>query len=233
MIRLMPLLAVAILLLAACGQSSTPAPINNTASAASNASDDNSTSPIGIPTHSFDPPVPKHLPDIVRIRMETSAGTIVLALDHKHAPVTTTNFVRYVDDHRFDGTSFYRVARNSWAPDQGFIQGGIAHSIRLMLPPIKLEPTSRTGLRHVDGTISMAHATPDTAMGDFTIDVGAQPGLDAHGSKPEDQGYAAFGQVVEGMDVVRKILAVPTVPYKGKPSETVATPVKIIKVTRA
>ncbi len=226
-----PCVALLAFALAACGQSSS-APGNAAAnSAAANASAD--TSPIGIPTHSFDPPVPKHLPDIVRVRMETSDGTIVLALDHKHAPITTTNFVRYVDDHRFDGTSFYRTARNAWAPDQGFIQGGIAHNIRLMLPAIKLEPTSRTGLKHIDGTISMAHATPDTAMGDFTIDIGVQPGLDAHGSKPEDQGYAAFGQVVEGMDVVRKILAAPTVPYKGKPSETIAAPVKIIRVTRA
>jgi cyclophilin family peptidyl-prolyl cis-trans isomerase len=148
------------------------------------------------PGRSFDPPVPKNLPDIVRVRIETSAGNIVVALDHKHAPVTATNFVRYVDDHRFDGTTFYRASRNKWAPKQGFIQGGIAHNARLMLPPIRLEPTSETGLKHRDGTISMAHATPDTAMGDFTIDIGAQPGLDAKpGNTPEDKGYAAFGQV--------------------------------------
>ncbi|HEX4738161.1 MAG TPA: peptidylprolyl isomerase [Allosphingosinicella sp.] len=231
MIRLLPCVALLSLALAACGQDSSP-PTKSTGNSAANISDDNPL--VGVPTHSFDPPVPKHLPDIVRVRMETSAGTIVLALDHKHAPVTTTNFVRYVDDHRFDGTSFYRVARNTWAPDQGFIQGGIAHNIRLMLPPIKLEPTTQTGLKHVDGTISMAHATPDTAMGDFTIDVGVQPGLDAHpGNKDEDKGFAAFGQVVEGMDVVRRILAAPTVPYKGKPSENVAAPVKIIRVTPA
>ena len=103
-----------------------------------------------------------------------------------------------------------------------------------MLPPIRLEPTSETGLRHRDGTISMAHATPDTAMGDFTIDIGAQPGLDAKpGTKPEDMGYAAFGQVVEGMDVVRRILAAPTLPYGGKPSENIAAPVRIIRVIRA
>jgi hypothetical protein len=142
---------------AACGQAASPS-ANAAGNAAANATAD--TSPIGLPTHSFDPPVPKHLPDIVRIRIETSAGTILLALDHKHAPVTTTNFVRYADDHRFDGTSFYRTARNAWAPDQGFIQGGIAHNIRLMLPPIKLEPTSQTGLRHGDGTISMSASSP-------------------------------------------------------------------------
>ena len=185
------------------------------------------------PTHAFNPPVPKHLPDIVRVRIETSAGTMVVALDHRHAPITTTNFVRYVDDHRFDGTNFYRASRTPGDPKHGFIQGGIAHAASLMLPPIRLEPTSETGLRHLDGTISMAHATPDTAMGDFTIDIGPAPGLDAHGSKPEDQGFAAFGQVVEGMDVARRILALPTETLRGKPSEQLATPVRIIRVTRA
>src|SRR5947209_12322454 len=208
MIRTLLRAALATLALAGCNQSAPQAgqPANTSAAA--------------WPVRSFDPPVPKNLPDIVRVRIETSAGTIVVALDHKHAPVTTTNFVRYADDHRFDGTTFYRAARNKWAPKQGFIQGGIAHNARLMLPPIRLEPTSETGLRHVDGTISMAHATPDTAMGDFTIDVGAQPGLDAKpGKTDEDKGFAAFGQVVEGMDVVRRILAAPTISSGGKPSE--------------
>ena len=215
MIRSLAILAALAFGLAACGGS---APADNQAAVGHSAT----------PTRSFDPPVPKNLPDIVRIRIETSAGSIVVALDHKHAPITTSNFVRYVDDHRFDGTSFYRASRNKWAPRQGFIQGGIAHASRLMLPPIRLEPTSETGLKHLDGTISMAHATPDTAMGDFTIDVGAQPGLDAKpGSrKPEDMGYAAFGQVVQGMDVARRILAAPTA------GENITTPVRIIRVAR-
>jgi peptidyl-prolyl cis-trans isomerase A (cyclophilin A) len=213
MIRSLPCLFLA-LALVGCGDTSSSANQPATANAAE-------------PVRSFDPPVPKNLPDIVRIRIETSAGTMVVALDHKNAPITATNFVRYVDDHRFDGTSFYRAARNKWAPRQGFIQGGIAHSARLMLPPIRLEPTSETGLHHVDGTISMAHATPDTAMGDFTIDIGAQPRLDAHpGNKPEDKGYAAFGQVVEGMDVARHILAAPTA------GEQLKAPVRIIRVAR-
>jgi peptidyl-prolyl cis-trans isomerase A (cyclophilin A) len=215
MIRSLGFLAIVALGLAACGGN---APADHEAGAGNTA----------MPTRSFDPPVPKNLPDIVRIRIETSAGNIVVALDHKHAPITTTNFVRYADDHRFDGTSFYRASRNKWAPKQGFIQGGIAHAARLMLPPIRLEPTSETGLKHLDGTISMAHATPDTAMGDFTIDIGAQPGLDAKpGSrKPEDQGYAVFGQVVEGMDVARRILAAPTA------GENITAPVRIVRVTR-
>ncbi|HEX5181876.1 MAG TPA: peptidylprolyl isomerase [Allosphingosinicella sp.] len=224
MIRTFAIAALLAFALAACGRNASPSADDNAANATAAA----------WPLRSPDPPVPKNLPDIVRVRIETSAGTIVVALDHKHAPITTTNFVRYADDHRFDGTAFYRTARNAWAPKEGFIQGGIAQNSRLMLAPIRLEPTSETGLRHRDGTISMAHSTPDTAMGDFTIDVGAQPGLDAHkGSKPEDKGYAAFGQVVEGMDVVRRILAAPTLLYGGKPSENIAPPVKIIRVTRA
>ncbi|MEA3037525.1 MAG: peptidyl-prolyl cis-trans isomerase [Sphingomonadales bacterium] len=167
------------------------------------------------------------------MRIETEAGTIVVALDHARAPVTTTNFVRYADDHRFDGTYFYRAARNRFAADQGFIQGGIAHSIRLMLPPIPLEPTARTGLHHVDGTISMAHASPDTTMGDFVICVGAHPGLDAHPEKGEP-GYPAFGRVVEGMDVVRRILAAPTAGgASGRPGEQILKPVRILRITRA
>jgi peptidyl-prolyl cis-trans isomerase A (cyclophilin A) len=184
------------------------------------------------PRPSFDPPVPANLPDTVRVRIETDVGTMVVALDHRHAPVTTTNFVRYADDHRFDGTYFYRAARNRFAPEQGFIQGGIAHSIRLMLPPIPLESTTRTGLRHVDGTLSMAHASPDTTMGDFVICVGLHPGLDAHPEKGEP-GYPAFGRVVEGMDVVRHILAAPTAAAPGgRPGEQILKPVKILRVTR-
>src|SRR4051812_34316064 len=220
-----PIAILALLLgLAACGQEEAPQPAKR------------NHPPILLapPTHAFNPPVPKHLPDIVRVRIETSAGTMVVALDHRHAPITTTNFVRYVDDHRFDGTNFYRASRIPGDPGHGFIQGGIAHAASLMLPPIRLEPTSETGLRHLDGTISMAHATPNTAMGDFTIDIGPQSGLDARpGNKPEDKGFAAFGQVVEGMDVARRILATPTAPLRGKPSEELASPVRIIRVTRA
>ncbi|HMC91019.1 MAG TPA: peptidylprolyl isomerase [Allosphingosinicella sp.] len=180
---------------------------------------------------SFDPPVPKNLPDIVRVRIETSLGAIVVALDHRHAPITVTNFVRYADDHRFDGTTFYRSVHTRGAPQEGFVQGGIAHSARLLLPPIRLEPTSETGLRHVSGTISMAHSTPDTAMGDFVLCIADQPGLDAHPGKG-DKGYAVFGRVVAGIDVVRRIHAAPTVAVGGKPSERIAAPVRIVRVTR-
>jgi peptidyl-prolyl cis-trans isomerase A (cyclophilin A) len=189
----------------------------------------------GTPRPSFNPPVPTNLADTVRVRIETDAGTMIVALDHKHAPVTTTNFIRYADDHRFDGTAFYRAARRPKTPGEGFIQGGIAHSARLMLPPIRLEPTSETGLRHLDGTISMAHSTPDTAMGDFVICLGAQPGLDASPGKG-DKGFAAFGRVVEGLDVARHILAAPTVAQAGRgpmSGQHLVSPVRIVRVSRA
>ena len=190
-----------------------------------------------LPTHRADPPVPTNLPDIVPIRIETELGAITVALDHKHAPVTVTNFIRYVDDHRFDGTVFYRASRTPGAPNHGLVQGGIQHSYRLMLPPIRLEPTTETGLLHRDGTISMARSTPDTAMGDFTISVGPNPGLDAHPDRPGDnRGYASFGQVTEGMDVVRRILARPTVAQEGRgpmAGQRLEAPVRIISIRRA
>ncbi|MFL6845597.1 MAG: peptidylprolyl isomerase [Allosphingosinicella sp.] len=173
------------------------------------------------------------LPDTVRVRLDTEAGPIVLALDVKHAPITATNFVRYVEQHRFDGTFFYRAARTKGANGRGFVQGGIRHSARKALPPIAHEPTGKTGLHHVDGAVSMARAEPVGAMGDFFIIVGgAMPDMDAHGSEP---GFAVFGRVVEGMDVVRKILAEPTVANAGRgpmKGQMLEKPVRIVSAAR-
>jgi peptidyl-prolyl cis-trans isomerase A (cyclophilin A) len=169
----------------------------------------------------------------VRVRLDTQAGAILLALDAKRAPVTVGNFVRYVDDGRFDGTSFYRSAPTKGAPERGFIQGGIRRNYRLMLPPIAHEPTSKTGLRHEAGTISMARADGGAgAMGDFFILTAAMPAMDARGGKP---GFAAFGRVVEGMDVVRMILAAPTVADAGRGAmrgQMLAEPVRIVSARR-
>jgi peptidyl-prolyl cis-trans isomerase A (cyclophilin A) len=176
------------------------------------------------------------LGDLVRVRLETDAGAIVLELDHRHAPITTENFVRYVDEHRFDGTVFYRTSHTPHDPQHGFIQGGIRHNYRLLLPPIPLEPTSRTGLLHRDATISMARTTRDSAMGDFVISIGAQPGMDAGPRAPGDHlGYATFGRVVDGMDVVRRIHALPTDPNAGRGSmrgEMLSAPVRIVSARR-
>jgi peptidyl-prolyl cis-trans isomerase A (cyclophilin A) len=176
---------------------------------------------------------PAPLPDIVRVRLETEAGSILLALDHKSAPVTTANFVRYVDEHRFDGTFFYRAARTKGATGRGFVQGGIRHSARKSLPPIAHEPTTDTGLKHVDGTVSMARAAPAGAMGDFFIVVGgAMPAMDARAGSP---GFAAFGRVEEGMDTVRPLLAAPTVANAGRGpmrGQMIEKPVRIVRALR-
>ena len=173
------------------------------------------------------------LPDVVRVRLETEAGPIVVALDAKRAPVTAANFVRYVDEGRFDGTSFYRAAVTKGTRDRGFIQGGIRRDYQRMLPPIAHEPTSKTGLKHEPGTISMARSESGAgAMGDFFITVSAQPAMDA---KAGDEGYAAFGRVVEGMDAVRRILAGETVPDAGRGAmrgQMLAKPVRIVRAER-
>jgi peptidyl-prolyl cis-trans isomerase A (cyclophilin A) len=176
---------------------------------------------------------PAATPDVARVRVETEAGPIVLELDGRRAPLTTANFLAYVDQHRFDGTSFYRAARTPGAQGRGFIQGGIRRNYRLMLAPVAHEPTSTTGLRHLDGTISMARTDPGSAMGNFFITVGAMPQMDAHG---RDQGFAAFGRVAEGMDVVRRILAAPTVANAGSGAmrgQMIAAPIRIVSARRA
>jgi peptidyl-prolyl cis-trans isomerase A (cyclophilin A) len=178
-------------------------------------------------------PLPAPEADTVRVRLETEAGPIVLALDHKHAPITTGNFLRYVDSKRFDDIRFYRAARPAGTKGAGFIQGGIQRNYRRMYDPIAHEPTSRTGLHHGAGAISMARLAPGTAAGEFIITASAQPGLDAHGSDP---GFAAFGRVVDGMDAVRKILAAPTIPNAGRgpmKGQMIEKPVKIVSVRRA
>jgi peptidyl-prolyl cis-trans isomerase A (cyclophilin A) len=171
-------------------------------------------------------------PASARVRLETSAGPVVIELDLKRAPITAGNFLHYVDEKRFDGTSFYRAARNRRAPEYGLVQGGINHKAVRARIPIPHEPTSRTGLRHVDGTLSMARNAPGTAMGDFFVTVGPASYLDA---RPGNVGYAAFGQVVSGMDVIRKILAEPTHPggwSRTTMGQSLVTPVRIVSARR-
>jgi peptidyl-prolyl cis-trans isomerase A (cyclophilin A) len=152
-----------------------------------------------------------------RVRLDTSMGPIVIEVDLKRAPITARNFLAYADGKRFDGTTFYRAARYKTAQQYGLVQGGIDHAVSRAFAPIQHEPTSKTGLLHIDGTVSMARNQPGTAMGDFFICVGVCTYLDA-GPNGQPPGYAAFGRVVSGMDVVRKILALPT--YKGGYSRT-------------
>lgn len=222
MIRCVLLVALSLVTAACGGPAAAPAPGNETAAAT------NESAPAPAPTSG-----------IARVELTTSAGPIVVALDFDHAPITAGNFLAYVDRHRFDGTSFYRAARTRGASGRGFVQGGIRHDYTRMLAPIAMEPTSRTGLRHVDGTISMARTQEGAgAMGDFFIIVGgAMPDMDAGPRAPGDhQGYAAFGHVVAGMDVVRQILAAPTVANAGRGAmrgQMIAAPVRILSARRA
>jgi peptidyl-prolyl cis-trans isomerase A (cyclophilin A) len=150
----------------------------------------------------------------VRVQLHTSEGDIVISLDMARAPITAGNFLRYVEGGRLDGSEFYRAMHT--ASDAGLVQGGVRDP-RKLFPPIAHEATSQTGLSHVDGAVSVPRLAPGTAQGDFTIMVGNQPYLDAGpGSGGDGLGYAVFGRVVEGMDVVRKILAAPTSPTEGE-----------------
>ena len=138
-------------------------------------------------------------PATVRVVLTTSEGPILIELETARAPITAGNFLKYVDQKRFDGASFYRASQVPNAPELGLIQGGAKFDPKRLLPPIRHEPTTLTGLRHVDGTISMARGAPGTATGDFFITIGPMAYMDADPSAPGDNlGFAAFGHVVEG-----------------------------------
>jgi len=170
-------------------------------------------------------------PATIRVKLVTSAGNITLALDARRAPKTVANFMLYVDDGRLEGTEFYRTARRTSNPKLGFVQGGIGTDARRILPALPLEPTSQTGIRHLDGAISMAHgADPNSANGNFSIMVGDNPSLDA---RPNTPGFAAFGKVTAGMDVVRRVLAMPSGGGRGvMRGQMILKPVRIIRAER-
>ncbi len=160
-------------------------------------------------------PAAKPKAALVHVAMATTAGTIVIEMEREKAPITSANFLRYVDQRRFDGISFYRRVQTPGTTDQGFIQGGTQDPKRL-LPPIAHEPTSKTGLSHVDGALSAPRWAPGTARGDFTIMSGDAKWMDADLKAPGDNlGYAVFARVVDGMDIVRKILIAPVSATKG------------------
>jgi len=147
----------------------------------------------------------------VRVLIRTDAGDLELELDPAKAPRTVANFLKYVDEKLYDGGRFHRTVTPKNQPDNKIkievIQAGI-NPDKKNLPPIKLEQTRDTGILHKDGTISMARDEPDTATGDFFICIGDQPELDFGGKRnPDGQGFAAFGKVMKGMDVVKKIQA--------------------------
>ena len=179
-------------------------------------------------------PLGAQQPGIVRVLIETDRGNISVALDSAHAPISVTNFLRYVDGGAYTSGRFHRAVTMANQPNDSVkiqvVQGG-PNPMRdpsLRFPPIELERTSVTGLRHKDGTLSMARAGANTATSDFFICVGDQPSLDFAGHRNLDgQGFAAFGQVTSGMDVVR---AIQTSPVNA---QALTPPVTIIKITRS
>jgi peptidyl-prolyl cis-trans isomerase A (cyclophilin A) len=167
-----------------------------------------------------------------RILMETEMGDIIIQVYPDKAPVTASNFLTYVDENRFEGAVFYRVVRSDNQPGESIpiavIQGGLYEDNHpAMLPPIAHESTRETGILHKDGVISMARWHPGTATSEFFICVGDQPELDDQGKRnPDLQGFAAFGKVTAGMDVVKKIHQLPAA------GQILDLPVKILKISR-
>ena len=168
----------------------------------------------------------------VRVRFQTDLGSFEIEVDVAHAPVTAANFLKYVDGGFYDGGQVHRSARLETQATRPVkievIQAGInAERSGAQFPPIPLERTSTTGLPHKDGVISMARGGPDSGRSDFFICIGDQPSLDFGGARnPDGQGFAAFGRVVSGMDVVRAIHRAPA------DGETLKPPVRILKAQR-
>jgi peptidyl-prolyl cis-trans isomerase A (cyclophilin A) len=168
----------------------------------------------------------------VRVRVQTELGDIVMEVDAKRAPNTAANFLRYLDAGHYDGGTFHRTVKMDNQPDSPVkievIQAGVnPDRAKEGFPPILLERTSVTGLRHTDGVISMARGQADSATSGWFICINDQPSLDYGGARnPDGQGFAAFGRVVQGMDVVRKIQQA-----SNTDAQRLTPPIKILKVT--
>jgi peptidyl-prolyl cis-trans isomerase A (cyclophilin A) len=177
---------------------------------------------------------PGAAPRVVRTRVETGAGAFVVEVDPEVAPITVANYLALVDARLLDGGAVYRVVTRANQP------ADTPHKIEVVqwgmnrpddkpppLRPIAHETTRQTGLRHVDGTVSMARAQPGTATTEFFVCIGAQPELDFGGRRnPDTLGFAAFGRVVEGMDVIRALHA------RGEADQYLARPVPVSSVRR-
>jgi peptidyl-prolyl cis-trans isomerase A (cyclophilin A) len=179
-------------------------------------------------------PEPVAAAEVTPVALTTPLGRIVIALETRRAPITSANFLRYVDRKLYDGARFYRASRppNATTDDYGLVQGGLQNDPKKVLPPIAHESTLKTGMSHVNGTIAMGRHAPGTAQADWFICVGDQTYLDAD---PKQAGFAAFGHVTEGMEVVRKILVLPVDPNRGEGSmkgEMLVQPVPITAARR-
>ena len=173
-----------------------------------------------------------------KVRLETAQGGIVLELYADKAPITAANYLKYVDRGLFNGASFYRASRPAGytANDYGVVQGGLQNDPKKLLAPIAHEPTSKTGILHTDGVISMGRRAPGTATADWFIVLGEQTYLDADPKDPKTTpGFAAFGRVVSGLEVVQKIIALPVDPNRGEGAmrgEMLKAPVRISRASR-
>lgn len=170
----------------------------------------------------------------VRTHVETALGAFVIAVDPAVAPITTANYLAHVDAGHLDGGAVYRIVTLANQPPE------TKHKIEVVqwgmnlpdakpppLPPIAHETTRETGLRHLDGTVSMARSVPGSAAAEFFICIGDQPALDFGGMRnPDGQGFAAFGRVVEGMAVVRALHA------QGRAQQFLAEPIRVLAVRR-
>ncbi len=179
-------------------------------------------------------------PQTTQVVLETTMGAITVALETERAPISAANFLRYVDEGRLDGTVFYRAMRLDWGEQpNGLVQAGTQYDPERILAPIAHEPTSVTGLSHVRGALSLARNEPGSATGDFSIMLQDQPGLDADPDNADPalrDGYAVFGRVVAGMEVVEAIHAAPTDPEKGEgwmKGQMLSDPVEIVDARRA
>ena len=173
-----------------------------------------------------------------RVVITTALGTITVELAADKAPITTANFLKYVDRKLYDGATFYRASKppGQAANDYGTIQGGLQNDPKKVLPPIAHESTLKTGLKHTDGIISMGRHAPGTAQADWFICIGDMSYLDADPKDPKNPGFAAFGKVVDGMPVAQQILGMPTDPDKGvgaMKGEMLVKPVRIVSIRRA
>jgi peptidyl-prolyl cis-trans isomerase A (cyclophilin A) len=188
----------------------------------------------GFQTRTFSQSATKPQSKTARVLIQTELGDIEIELETERAPVTAENFLKYVDAGHYEGGRFHRTVKLN--PDNQpnnqikieVIQAGVnPEKEKQGFPPIKLERTSVTGLKHKDGVASMARLGPDTGASDFFICIGDQPELDFGGKRnPDGQGFAAFGRVIKGMDVVKKIHQSPVEAQRLTP------PIKISGIRR-
>ncbi|HEX2584816.1 MAG TPA: peptidylprolyl isomerase [Steroidobacteraceae bacterium] len=177
-----------------------------------------------------------HIPKTAKVVIHTGYGDIVMKIEVERAPITARNFLRYVDQKRLDGMTFYRAVKIGETGEYGMLQGGIRGDPKKVLKPIPHEPTTVTGLSHINGAVSMARLAPGSATAEFFIVLGDLISLDAQPANSGDNaGYAVFGQVIEGMDVVKTLLELPRSESDkdgAMKGQMLKVPVKVISVRR-